>query len=218
MAGFINVVLVDDREGVRAGLARILNQAPGIQVVAEVASVADVAVLSIDPVADVLLVDLNVQDAPRLEAIGQLTHAMPELKVLVITVYAAEPMPQQLWQVGVSGYLGRGCPVGEMVNAIKAVHAGQRYPTADKPQYRIPQNRQLVDSSPFTSLVPREMQLMRLLLEGRPMQAIAEACRLKLETVAACHRQLHEKLGVSNDIDLERLARHHGVFGAGSAD
>lgn len=210
MAGFIKVMLVDDREEVRSGLGRILSQAPGIQVVAEVSGVDEVLSCAADASPEVLLVDLNVQDAPDLGAIHRLTSAVPDLKVLVITVFAAEPSPEHLWQAGVRGFLGRGCPVGDIVRAIKAVHAGQRYP-ATAPARGVIRNSQADINTPIAKLLPREVQLMRLLVEGQPVQAIAEAWHLNLDSITASRQLLYQKLNISCDQDLLRLAQHHGM-------
>lgn len=213
MAGMIKLMLVDDRTAIRAGLVRILNQAPGIEVIAEVSAVRDVLPHIAGCRPEVLLLDFNMREVPSLEAIQQLSSAVPDLRVLVVTDSERKFLPEQLWRAGVSGYLGRGCPVGEMVSAIKLVREGHRYPMPGALSARSGGMHASTGTlSPFALLMPREMQLMQLLIKGLSIDAIAETWDMNRVSICTLNQRLYEKLHISCLDELLRLVSHHGLL------
>lgn len=212
----IKVLVVDDHELVRTGIARILNDAPGIKVIAE-ADCGEEAIEQVkrcDP--NVVLMDINMPGMGGIEATRKLLRTHPALKIIVVTVHAADPYPTHLLRAGVSGYLTKGCAVDEIISAIRSVHDGKHYIGAD-----VAQNiaSSLISGAPFEKLSQRELQVMQMIVRGAKAQEISDKLCLSPKTVSTYRHRIYEKLGAQSDVDLAHVAMRHGmIIEPGSGD
>lgn len=214
----IKVMVVDDHELVRTGITRILNDAPGIRVIAEAASGEEAIQVAREKLPDVMLMDVSMPGIGGLEATRKLLQLGLKLRVIVVSVHADEPFPSRMLKAGASGYLTKGCAVEEIITAIKTVAEGDRYIGADIAQTLALKRTLGGDSTPFDNLSPREMQVMLMLTQGQKPQVISDKLCLSPKTVSTYRHRLYEKLGVANDVELARLAMNYGVieaFGGG---
>lgn len=208
----IAVLLVDDHKLVRTGLKYILQDTPDIIVVGE-ASTGEEALESARALKpDVVIMDVSMPGIGGLEATRKLAMGLPDARVIVLSVHTAEPYPMRLLEAGASGYLTKDCAPEEIVKAIRRVRAGERYITADI-AHQLALNAVSRDTvSPFDQLSPREMQVTIMVTSGHSLQAISEKLHLSPKTVSTYRSRLFEKLGVSNDVELTRLALRYGVI------
>src|SRR3990167_9878844 len=123
----INVLLVDDHDLVRAGIKKILDDVSGIKVIGEANSGEEAIKLARKSRPNVVLMDVKMPGIGGFEATRKLVRLDPDIKVLVISTCDNDVYPSRLLQVGAAGYLTKGASMDEMVKAIRAVHAGQRY-------------------------------------------------------------------------------------------
>jgi len=208
----IKVMVVDDHELVRTGITRILNDAPGIAVVAEAASGEEAVIIAKRYKPHVLLMDVSMPGIGGLEATRKLVQSLSSIKVIVLSVHADEPIPSRMMQAGASGYLTKGCAVDEILTAIKTVHSGERYIGADVAQKLALKMVPGGKASPFETLSPREMQVMLMLTQGQKPQDISDNLCLSPKTISTYRHRLYEKLGVSNEADLTRMAVNYGII------
>jgi two-component system invasion response regulator UvrY len=207
-----NVLLVDDHELVRTGIRMLLDAEDDVQVVGE----ADSGERAIDflrdnELPDVVLMDINMPGIGGIETMHRLLHAHPELNLIVLSVQGKDPYPARLLQMGVKGYLTKGCPASELLAAVRAVGCGQRYLSAEIAQHLALNLLPGGGNSPIDALSQREMQVLLLVIEGCGIQEIAEKLCVSPKTVGTYRHRLYEKLGVSNDVELTHLALRHGV-------
>jgi two-component system invasion response regulator UvrY len=214
----IKVMVVDDHELVRTGITRILNDAPGIQVIGEAGSGEEALSIVAQRRPDVLLMDVSMPGIGGLEATRKLVQSDSCLRVIVVSVHSDEPFPSRMLQAGASGYLTKGCAVDEIIAAIKAVHSGDRYIGADVAQKLALKMTPGGERSPFDVLSPREMQVMLMLTQGQRLQSISDKLCLSPKTVSTYRHRLYEKLGVSSDVELARLAMNYGIIDAVGVD
>jgi len=210
----IKVMVVDDHELVRTGITRILNDAPGIRVVAEAASGEEAILVASTKKPDVVLMDVSMPGIGGLEATRKLAQLLPKLKVIVVSVHADEPFPSRMLKAGASGYLTKGCAVEEIITAIKVVAGGERYIGADIAQILALKRTPGGASTPFDHLSPREMQVMLMLTQGQKTQVISDKLCLSPKTISTYRHRLYEKLGVDSDVELARLAMNYGIIEA----
>lgn len=208
----IKVMVVDDHELVRTGISRILNDAPGISVVAEACSGEEAITASKKHKPHVLLMDVSMPGIGGLEATRKLIKSNDDVKVIVLSVHAEEPIPSRMMEAGASGYLTKGCAVEEILMAIKTVHAGERYIGADVAQKLALKMVPGGGVSPFDALSPREMQVMLMLTQGQRTQTISDNLCLSPKTISTYRHRLYEKLGVGSDADLTRMAINYGII------
>ncbi len=207
----ISVMLVDDHELVRSGVRRLLDDTPGIRVVAEAASGEDALLRVREVRPDVLLMDVNMPGIGGLEATRKLLQMDPGLRIIVCTVHTEEPFPSRLMEAGAVGYLTKDCGIEEIVTAIRVVFAGERYICTSVARQLALSALPGSHNSPFERLSQREMQVMLMVTQGQNVQAISDTLCLSPKTVSTYRHRLFEKLGVLNDIELLRLALRHGV-------
>lgn len=208
----ISVLLVDDHKLVRTGIKLMLEKTADIRVLGE-ASTGEEAVeraRALKP--QVILMDVSMPGIGGLEATRKLAMSLPDAKVIVLSAQTAEPFPMRLMEAGASGYLTKDTAEDEIVTAIRRVHAGERYIAAEIARQLALQAVNRSGGSPFDELSAREMQVMIMATKGHSVQEISDKLHLSPKTVSTYRSRLFEKLGVSNDVELTRLALRYGVI------
>ncbi|MCK5648874.1 MAG: UvrY/SirA/GacA family response regulator transcription factor [Gammaproteobacteria bacterium] len=207
----IKVLLVDDHELVRTGIRRLIDDIKGLEVVGEVETGEAAIDFAHNEHIDVVLMDLNMPGIGGMEATRRLIAKDKHLKIIVVTVHDSEPFPQQLFKAGAMGYLTKGCNIEEIVHAVKEVFYGRRYVSVDIAQ-KMAMNIQPENENPFDKLSQREMQVMMMSMQGMKGQKISEQLNLSPKTISTYRYRLFDKLRVSNDVELTRLAMQYGLI------
>jgi two-component system invasion response regulator UvrY len=156
--------------------------------------------------------DVHMPGIGGLEATRKLLRVDAELKIIALTVHVDEPYPSRLLEAGALGYLTKGCDEAEIVRAIQTVYRGERYISADIARQMALSGLDGSRSNPFAKLSQREIQVMMMVTEGHKLQEISDSLCLSPKTVSTYRYRLYEKLGVSNDVELTRLAIRHGMI------
>ena len=210
-ATLINVLLVDDHDLVRTGIKRILSDVSGIKVVGEARSGEEAVKLGRKLKPQVVLMDVKMPGIGGFEATRKLIRIDPDIKVLIVTICNNDLYPARLLQVGASGYLTKGATMEEMVQAIRAVHSGQRYISPEIASRLAFKHVSDTEESPFEALSERELQVMLMITMGMKVQEIADKLCLSPKTVNSYRYRIFEKLKVKNDVELTLLAIRHGL-------
>lgn len=212
----IRVLLIDDHKLVRSGIRRLLDECADIEVVAEGQCGEDALALSRELKPDVVLMDISMPGIGGLEATRKLLHFNPHVKVIALSVHRDEPYPARLLEAGAYGYVTKDCAAEEIISAIRKVHAGERYIDAEVARAlalsRLPGNSR---KNVLEELSQREMQVMLMVVQGKPIQEISDQLFISPKTVSTYRYRLFEKLGVNNDVELTRLAMRYGLIDEG---
>ena len=210
----INILIVDDHDLVRAGIKRILDDVSGMKVIAEARTGEEALRLGRQLKPHVVLMDVKMPGIGGFEATRKLLRVDPDIKVLIVTTCNNDLYPARLLQVGASGYLTKGSSMNEMINAIRAVHAGQRYISPEIASRLAFRHVTDSEDSPFEMLSERELQVMLMITKGTKVQDIAEKLCLSPKTVNSYRYRIFEKLSVNNDVELTLLAIRYGLVEA----
>jgi two-component system invasion response regulator UvrY len=208
----IRVLLVDDHQLVRTGIRRLLDDCADLNVVGEADSGEAALRLAREQHPDVILMDVNMPGIGGLEATRKLLRIDPQVRIIALTVHVDEPYPSRLLEAGALGYLTKDCNEAEIIKAIRTVSRGQRYIGAVIAQQMALSGLDGAARSPFERLSQREIQVMLMVTEGHRLQEISDRLCLSPKTVSTYRYRLYEKLGVSNDVELTRLAIRHGLI------
>lgn len=199
----IRLMLVDDHPLVRDGLRARLESVAGFQVVAEAADAPQALALALSHRPDLVLMDISLRGTSGVngvEATRQLLHALPGLRVLVLSMMDSPPTMRAAFQAGARGYLLKDCPAAEIVQAIHAVMAGELLrPSALGASAT-------TDSPRETSLTPREREVLALIAEGLSSKAIGEQLDMGVRTVETHRTHLRRKLSLPSPAALVRFA------------
>jgi DNA-binding NarL/FixJ family response regulator len=202
----IRVVIADDHHLVREGIRALLEKVGDIEVVGEAGDGARTvaAVERLQP--DVLLMDMSM---PHLNGI-QVLHRLRELgvptKTVVLTMHTDEAMVQQAVQGGARCYLLKGSVSDELVLAIRAAHLGAAYFSPAISGAIVTESAPDSDASPDRRLTPRELQILRLIAEGKTNNEMSRAIHISVKTVERHRTNLMTKLDVHNLVGLIRVA------------
>jgi two-component system invasion response regulator UvrY len=210
----ISVLLVDDHELVRTGIEALLNAAEDISVagVAKSGEEAVEAMTALSP--DVVLMDVNMPGIGGIEACRRILQDNAEVKIIALSVNNDSPIPQQLFKLGVLGFISKDSPVDEMINTIHKVMAGDRYLSADVANNLANQVLPEYHESPFSKLSRRESEVATLILQGKSIKEMSELMILSDKTVNTYRYRLYDKLKIKNDVELTRLAYKFGHIDA----
>jgi len=208
----IRVIIVDDHDVVRTGIKGVLDNIYGLEVIAEASNGEQAIELARNLKPDIVLMDISMPGISGLEATRRITTSFPAIRVIALTVHEEIPFPTCLLEAGASGYLTKGSHVVEIINAIKTVSRGQQYLTRDVAEQVAFTSLRNRDRPPLERLSDREAEVMMMIIQGMRNKEIAELLCLSPKTTSTLRYRLHEKLGVSNDVELTRYAVRHGII------
>ncbi len=208
----IRLLVVDDHELVRIGLRHTLADYPSILVAGEAADGETALRLNRELKPDVVLLDVCLPGLSGFEVTSRLRQTKPGPGVIILTMHDQPPYPQRLLECGASGYLTKCCPATELVQAIRTVASGGRHIGSSVAQKMALNMLPGQDSSPFSELSAREMEVLLMLADGRKMGDIAQAMHLSPKTVATYMSRIYEKLDTRTDVDVARMAMRYGLL------
>ncbi len=205
-------MIVDDHEIVRVGMRHILDDYPSIKIVGEASDGETALRLNREVKPDVVLLDISLPGLSGFEVTTRLKQLDPGLGIIILTVHEAAPYPGKLLAAGASGYLTKGCPSTELVQAIRTVARGGRHIGSSIAQKMALAMVQGTGASPFDGLSAREMEVMLMLVDGKRMADIADIMHLSPKTVATYKYRIFEKLETRSDVVMTRMAMRYGVL------
>ncbi|MGE0383543.1 MAG: response regulator [Gammaproteobacteria bacterium] len=205
----IRTVVVDDQQLIRDLVRTKLESVPDIRVVAEASSGEEARRIVPSSGADVVVMDLSMPGIGGIEATRRLLNAIPHLKVVGLSVYVDGPFPAKFIAAGGIGYVSKSARPAELIEAVRRVARGEPYMSRDVAEAIIKNRSANIDCT--NVLTDREMQVWKLLADGIDIADIAVQLKLSIKTVYSHRRNLMEKLNASNDVQLARFAREHGI-------
>jgi len=210
----VRVLVADDHTIVRQGLVSLLAESGECEVVAEAADGLEAVEKARATRPDVAILDLSMPRLSGLEAVRRIHEALPQTRVLVLTVHEEEEYVLPMVRAGAAGYLIKDSAVAELLAAVRALHAGQGYFCQQAArvlaeQYRQPERPA---GDPYGALSPREREVFHLVADGRTTKEIARALGISAKTADNHRYRLMEKLGVHNTAELVRYAARRGLL------
>lgn len=210
MSAKTRVILVDDHNVVRSGLRRLLEMGGDIDVVAEASSGEQASIVYSAFKADVLVMDLSMPGIGGLEALRRILLAFPAAKVVIFTMHESIAFASRALAAGAFGYVAKSSQADDLLLAVREVAAGKTYISASIAQKLALQSIN-GEQDPILNLSTREFDVFKLLAEGKNIEEIAINLNISQKTAANYQTILKQKLGISNAVELVRLAIHYGV-------
>lgn len=208
----IRLLIADDHPVVRAGLAGLLSDEPGLEVVAEASDGDEAVRLAAATRPDVVLMDLRM---PRVDGVAATTRIAageagePAPRVLILTTYESDDQILAAIEAGAAGYLLKAAPQAEIVAGIRSVAAGQ---SALSPQVAVRLVERMRQPAPESVLTARETEVLRLVASGHSNKQIAVALGIGESTVKTHLLKIFDKLGVADRTRAVTLAMERGLL------
>jgi DNA-binding NarL/FixJ family response regulator len=210
-----DVVLVDDHKLVRDGVRTILERSAEFRVVGEAENGADAVQLCKKSPPDIVLMDIGLQGMNGIETTTELLRHCPAVKVVVLSMYDDENSVVSAIRSGARAFVLKKASSAELLDALRTVARGGSYlssQVSDRLLTRIQRGDvETRERGPLESLSPRELQVLRMVAEGKTSKDIAVLLDLGLQTVRSYRKTMMKKLGVNNVAGLTQLALASGI-------
>ncbi len=216
MSDPIRIVVADDHAVLRAGLMALLNDEPDMVVVGEANDGDECVRVAQRATPDVILLDINMPGVNGLEALPALRRAVPDSRVLVLTMHDDETYLRQVLTAGGSGYVLKQAADKELLSAIRTVHSGGTFLHPAHAQALLTQpasaSPEVWQDSRLAQLSERELEVLRLIALGYSNKEIAAMLFLSVKTVETYKARVMEKLELTTRAALVRFALQHNLM------
>jgi RNA polymerase sigma factor (sigma-70 family) len=199
----IKVLLADDHAVVRQGTRELLDREEGIDVVAEASDGKQAVQLTIKEHPDVVVMDFAMPKLNGIEATRQIKAVAPGIAILVLTAYDSDQYIFAFLEAGAAGYLLKDVQVDELVQAIRAVHAGESmlHPAIARKvinRFGQPEQEARTVNLALDQLTEREIEVLKLAAKGMSNREIAQKLVISVRTVQTHLTNIFNKMGVGS--------------------
>jgi DNA-binding NarL/FixJ family response regulator len=210
----IRTLIVDDHPVVRYGIRHMLDAEEDIEVVGEFEDIQGACAGLADSQADIVLLDLELGETNGVDALRCLREEAPEMHIIIYTSHDEEERIIQAAELGVDGYLLKGCPKEEIIGAIRSVHEGGTVlesSVASKLMHHM--NRRSGKSrQPEVRFSKRETQVLELLATGKTNRDIGTKLFISESTVKFHVHAILSKLDAGNRTEAVSIAAQLGII------
>ena len=205
------ILLVDDHAVVREGYRAVLQKQPGLSVVAEAEDGAEAYRLYKATKPDLVIMDLTMPGVSGIEGIRHIRQWDRDARILVFTMHQNAAFALQAIRAGARGYVTKMSPPETLLRAVAEVLGGHIALSPDI-DHELALNKLEDEAKAADILSAREFEVLSLLLAERSTEEIAALLNLRPKTVANRHSLIKNKLGVTSDIEMVRLALRQGLM------
>jgi DNA-binding NarL/FixJ family response regulator len=211
------ILLVDDHKIMRDGIKAILEHTGGeFEVVGEAENGTDAVQVARKTRPDVILMDIGLPGVNGIEATAEILRHLPDTKVIILSMYDDEHSVISAIRSGARAFVLKKASDSDLLDALRTVAKGGSYlspQVSDRLLSRIQRGEPDAKATPsvLEGLTPRELQVMRLVAEGRTSKEIAMLLDLGLQTVRSYRKSMMKKLGVNNVAGLTQTALAAGL-------
>jgi len=204
----VRVVLADDHDLVRSGIKALLSMIKDVEVIAEARNGQELITLAEELMPEVVMTDISMPGMDGIAAIAHLNKSRPQVKLLVLSMYDTVDFVKRAVASGACGYLMKDAPPFELEQAIRSVMATGTYFSPVIAQ------RLLQPSEPTVSdeLTERQIEILRLIAQGRASKEIAFELGLSPKTVDVHRARIMERLHLSDIASLTLYAVRKGLI------
>jgi DNA-binding NarL/FixJ family response regulator len=215
MAGPLGVVLVDDHKLVRDGVRTILERGAEFRVVGEAENGAEAVELCGKVHADIVLMDIGLPGMNGIETTNELRRHCPGIKIIILSMFDDENSVVGAIRSGARAFVLKRASSTELLDALRTVARGGSYlssQVSDRLLSRIQRgDLDTRERGVLETLSPRELQVLRLVAEGKTSKDIAVLLDIGLQTVRGYRKTMMKKLGVNNVAGLTQVALASGL-------
>jgi len=210
----ISVLLADDHKIMRAGLRSLLEKTANVSVVAEADDGRQAVKLATQLRPDLVIMDISMPKLNGVEATRQIMAALPDTKIIALSMHSDKRFLVEMFQAGAVGYLLKDCAAKELEQAIKTVTNRQCYLSPEIAGLLLEDYMDRFQSKPAdaaSALTSREREVLQLIAEGWSTKNIAEHLYISIKTAESHRRKIMKKLDLHTVADLTKYAIKEGL-------
>ena len=201
----IRILTVDDHPVLRKGLAALVNAEPDLKLVAEASNGKEAIEAFRSHRPDITLMDIQMPGLDGIEAIDVIRSEFPDARIIVLTTYSGDAQVVRALKAGARAYVLKGHVTDELLDTIRAVHAGKK---------RIPSDvaAELADHATDDALTEREIEVLRLIAAGNANKQIADVLSISEATVKSRVTNILSKLGANDRAHAVTIGLRRGII------
>ena len=211
------IVLAEDHARVRAGIKKIVEDYADLQVVGEAGDGLELLELLKTLGADLVILDISMPKMPGIEVAKEIKRSYPRVKVLILTMHKMKEYLNDAIAAGVDGYLLKEDLAKELGSAISKIRQGMTYIStllSNEMTSLFVQSRRVVPQRPAEPLTLREIEIIKLIAEGKSSREIADLLFLSFRTIQNHRTRIMRKLNLKKNTDLVKYAIQMGFIPA----
>jgi two-component system, NarL family, response regulator NreC len=210
----IKVLIADDHAIVRAGLRALIHSESTMELVGEATGGFEAIELVEKFQPKVLVLDLSMPDLDGIAVTKKIKPQFPDLHILVLTIHDDEALLKAALKAGAAGYILKHAAETELISAIHSVLRGDMYVDSSMVRKLLSDEALPAVEPPHSteSLTPREIEVLKLIVQGYTNRQIGEALSISMRTAESHRANLGGKLGLHSRVELVRYARQHGLI------
>lgn len=208
------VLLADDHRIILDGLRSLLESQAHLEVVGMAGNGREAVEMALELKPDLVILDISMPDLNGIDAAKQIRNALPDVKLIALSIHENLRYVSEMIQAGASGYLLKQCAFEELALCLRMVESGQFYLSPVISQVLVRDyllNLSREGSDAFSLLSLREREVLQLLAEGNSVRQIADLLHLSVKTVETHRQNVMRKTGAHNLADLVRYAIREGI-------
>jgi len=202
----IRVLSVDDHPLLRDGVAALIGNQTDMVLIAEASNGREALEQFRRHRPDVTLMDLQMPDMSGIDAMSAIRGEFPDARIIVLTTHAGDVLVARALKAGAQAYLLKGLLRKELLETIRAVHAGQKRVSPEIAA-------EIAEHATDDALTPREIDVLRLIARGNANKIIAAELSLTEETVKSHIRNILSKLGANDRTHAVAIGIKRGIIG-----
>jgi DNA-binding NarL/FixJ family response regulator len=207
-ARHVRIVLADDHDLVRSGIKALLLMVDGVEVIAEARDGRELIALVADLKPDIVMTDISMPGMDGITAISQIHVTHPEVRLLVLSMYDTVDFVKRAVANGACGYLMKDAPPFELEQAVRSVMATGSYFSPAIAQRLLQPSEPTVDDE----LTHRQVEILKLIAQGRASKEIAFELGLSPKTVDVHRARIMERLQINDIASLTLYAVRKGLI------
>ena len=211
----IKVLLADDHKILREGLISLLKKQHDIELIGEAEDGREAVRKTLELKPDIVIMDIGMPELNGIEATRQIKAALPDVKVIALSIHSDKRFVAGMLKAGALGYLLKDSAFNELVKAINTVNDNKTYIGSGITDIIIEDYLHQLNKDTFTSDSPlseRENEVLRLLAEGKNTKEIASLLNVSPKTIETHRQHIKEKLNIYNLVDLVKYAIQTGLI------
>jgi len=213
----LRILIADDHELVRHGIRGILRARRTWKVVGEAVDGREAVLKAQNLRPDLAVLDITMPHVDGLEATRQILQAAPDAKVVILTMHESDQMVRRVLEAGARGYVLKSDLATSLVKAIEQVSRGKLFLTPKVSEIVLQGFLKESKRGEEVRPTPREIEIIRLLTEGKANKEIASDLAITVRTVETHRSQLMHKLGMHSLAELIRYAMENGISASGES-
>ena len=198
----MNILLVDDHELVRSGLARTIAEEFSSATIHEAENGLQAEKMARKGKWDIIISDMSMPDKTGLDVLKQLRSESIKTPMLILSIHPENQYALRVLKAGGNGYITKDCPRAEFVNAVKIILSGKKYISANIAEKLASRFDDEISKKQHELISDRELEVLKYIASGKTVSEIAAELSLSVATVSTYRARLLEKMDMKNNAEL----------------